>query len=96
MSKLQISVFLIEPIGTDYKKIIVYSDNCESARKAAADKFDTLYLDKNLSACTPVDQKNIIEVDEKNNWVKLEYGEVKYELFKDKPELLTQGGIPSL
>jgi hypothetical protein len=47
MLKSQIKIFLIEPVDTSYKKIIIYSDNCKNARRSTLGKHNANILEGN-------------------------------------------------
>lgn len=89
MANYQIKIYLIEPIDGRHKKMLVFSDNEEHARRHAsanvAPNDGRVYLDGNLSTCIHIEPK-LIDNDLELKSVIIQYNEVIYHLHKDEAE----------
>ncbi len=61
-----------------------------NSKKTLINPFDGI-----LSTCIQVEPQ-IIAIDEQSNWLKIEYREVEYDLYKNEAEHLIEGGFPGL
>jgi len=90
----QIHLFLVQPISEiKYKEMIVYADNEQQARNAAAltnnpDKTlaaanqipaESIYLNRGMSICIEI-EPDIIKVENNAEYVRVKYNEVIYDL----------------
>lgn len=90
----QIHLFLVQPISEKkYKEMIVYADNEQQARNAAAlasnpEKIhvnskkilaESIYLDGGMSICIEI-KPDIIKAENNSECVQVKYNQVKYDL----------------